>query len=484
MGRRLPLGHGELPATAVTLRDGGTLISLASRVRMTWAREAGRSLTMRRTMYAAIVAIAALATGACAKPAAPNGDPLAHSATQVHFYGTDGNMLNSVGDLLVKEHPNALVGMKGTTPLAPLTQSFRDRLRTIDPGLKDFSYAGEAYDAVVISALAAQLAGSTDPKAIAAQINGVTVGGTACDTPAACLALIDAGTDIAYKGITLGLGGFTDAGEPSAGTYGILRFSAANHLDDSQTQYVPAGNPAAATTKTPPPPSHATPTGQLKIGALLPHTGDLAGAGPPMFAGAQLAVKEINAAGGVFDRNVVWFDGDDGTDATKAVATAKDLIQKGVQVIIGAGASSITEAVLPTTLAAGVVLFSPCNTAAALSTMPDQGLYFRTAPPDGLQATALTDIIMRDGVRRVEIVARKDAYGQGLMDSVKQSLIAAGLTADTVKTVLYDPDKPDFSGLGGDVKSFKPDGILIIGFDESAKAIDAILKAGLTSLPN
>ena len=65
------------------------------------------------------------------------------------------------------------------------------------------------------------------------------------------------------------------------------------------------------------------------------------------------------------------------------------------------------------------MLFSPCNTAAELSTVDDKGLYFRTAPPDGLQAAALTDIIMRDGVRRVAIVAREDAYGQGLMDAVQ-----------------------------------------------------------------
>ena len=76
--------------------------------------------------------------------------------------------------------------------------------------------------------------------------------------------------------------------------------------------------------------------GVLRIGALLPHTGDLASAGPPMFAGAQLAVREINAAGGVLDRQVVWVDGDDFTDKAKAVETAQRLInQEGVQVIIG-----------------------------------------------------------------------------------------------------------------------------------------------------
>ena len=363
----------------------------------------------------AAAAVVVLAVAGCGQPPAAPPDPLQRKPGQVHLYGTDGNMYNAMADPLLEEHPDALVGMKGTTPLTPLTQSFRDRLRTVDPELRDEIYAAETYDAVVISALAAQIAKTTDPRSIAAQINGVTVGGQACDSPATCLPLVRAGTNIRYTGITLAFGGFTDAGEPSATTYGILRFSDDNQLDMTQTQYVPTGNAGNASTAVPPAPGMGG-TGPLRIGALLSHTGDLASAGPPMFAGGQLAVKELNQAGGILDRPVEWFDGDDGTDGDIAVATAKRLINdENVHVLIGAGASSITKAVLPTVLAAGVVLFSPCNTAAELTTAEDQGLYFRTAPPDGLQAAALTDIIMRDGVRRVAIIAREDPYGLSLI---------------------------------------------------------------------
>jgi hypothetical protein len=200
----------------------------------------------------AAAAIAVLAVAGCGQPTAASNDPLQRRPGQVHLYGTDGNMLNGIGSVVEEEHPSSLVGMKGTTPLTQLSQSFRDRLRTIDPELKDESYAGESYDAVVISALAAQIAKSTDPRAIASQINGVTVGGQACDSPATCLPLVKAGANIRYTGITLALGGFTDAGEPSASWYGILRFAAANQLDTTQTQYVPTGNANNATTSTPP----------------------------------------------------------------------------------------------------------------------------------------------------------------------------------------------------------------------------------------
>jgi ABC-type branched-subunit amino acid transport system substrate-binding protein len=435
-----------------------------------------------RVGFVALAVLATFTVTACARKDGPIDDPLARPADQVHLYGSDGNMLNAVGEKLT-DYPNSLAGMKGTAPFTRLSQTFKDRLRTVDRRLKDELYSGEAYDAVIISALATQIARTTDPRAIARQINGVTTGGTVCDSPARCLTLIEAGTDIAYRGISLRLGGFTDAGEPSAGTYGILRFASQNKLDDNQIQFVPAGDPAKATRQRPPAPGAPRPTGGLKIGALLPHTGSLSSAGPPMFAGAELAVRELNALGGILDRDVEWLDGDDGTDAAKAKATTQRLIGQGVQVIIGAGASGITKAVLPVTVAAGVVLFSPCNTAAELTTADDNGLYFRTAPPDGLQAAALTDIIMRDGVRKIAIVARDDAYGKGLMQSVQENLIRAGLTDADVRTVPYSSTKPDFGRLGEDIKAYAPDGVLIIGFDETADAINSLLKAGITSRP-
>jgi ABC-type branched-subunit amino acid transport system substrate-binding protein len=439
-----------------------------------------RSGVLRASATAVTVATVLLASG-CGGGAAPINDPLAGPPGSVHLYGSDGNMLNGVGERL-KDYPDALAGMKGTAPLTRLSRTFRDRLRTVDRGLKDDLYAGESYDAVVISALAAQIAGTTRSRAIAAQITGVTNGGTECESYAACASLIAAGKDIEYRGVSLRLSGFTDAGEPAAGTYGVLRFAARNKLDESQTEFVPAGDPTQASRRSPPAPGSAS-GGQapLKIGALLPHTGSLSSAGPPMFAGAQLAVREINAAGGVLGEDVVWLDGDDGTDPDVAKATVRRLTGQGVQVIIGAGASGITKAVLPLAVQAGVVLFSPCNTAAELTTANDQGLYFRTAPPDGLQATALTDIIMRDGVRKIAIIARDDAYGKGLMDSVHQNLLAAGLAAADVKIVPYNSAKPDFNGLGASIKAFNPDGVLVIGFDETADAIDSLLKAGMSS---
>ncbi len=89
----------------------------------------------------------------------------------------------------------------------------------------------------------------------------------------------------------------------------------------------------------------AEPTGDgtLTIGNLLPPTGDLAFLGPPEFAGVDLAVEEINAAGGVLGKDVVNINADSG-DGTPDIAGAEvdKLLNQDVDAIIGAAASGVS----------------------------------------------------------------------------------------------------------------------------------------------
>lgn len=447
---------------------------------------------MRPSRGATLAATAALlVTGAaCTSEKTPDagdpGEPARAAKPVVRLYGADGNMSNSFGAEF-KESPGLLAGMKGTTPLTPLEQSFKARLTAVDPGLEDFSYAAETYDAVVISAIAAELSRSTKSADIARFINGVTTVGDVCDNVRACLDLARAGKDLQYRGISLRRGGFTDAGEPAAASYATLHFGSADRLDDGKTEFVGAGDESATTRKESPKPpaSRGRKRGDvepLKIGGLLPHTGSLALMLPPMAAAAKLAIDEVNAGGGVLGQPVDWLTGDDGTNPEVAKRTVASHIEAGVQVIIGAGASGVTRAVLPDIVKAGVVLFSPCNTAADLSTAQDRGLYFRTAPSDLLQGKALADVILRDGVQKVAIVARDDAYGTGLQGIVKAELEQAGLPGGQIRTMKYpsaEDAEPDFGATADEVKSFEPDGVLVIGFGESAALIKAFDAKGV-----
>jgi len=451
-------------------------------------------LVSRVSRTAALAVCAALLLGltACGGEDPVNGEA---AVSPVRFYGTDGNMSNYFADEFT-DHAGLLAGMKGTNPLTPLTEDFKTRLRSIDPELTGYLYSGEAYDAVVISALAAQLAGTTAPTEIAKQINGVTASGEQCEAVAICLELAREGADIEYRGISLKRGGFTDAGEPSTASYATLHFDRGDQINDGKTEFVGAGDESMTTTKAPPPGHREVNEGQtsedgspLKFGGLLPQTGDLALQYPPMAAGAALALREINDAGGVLGEAVEWSDGDDGTNPDVARATVARHAQEGVHVMIGAGASGVTRAVLPDVIAAGLVLFSPSNTAAGLSTIDDKGLYFRTAPSDLLQGRAVADVIMRDGPQRVAVVARKDAYGEGLQENVRAELDKAGLPPDRIKLLGYDPPANaaappvDFTSGAEEIRAFGADAIVVIGFSESAQVIKALAAIGVSMNP-
>lgn len=155
---------------------------------------------------------------------------------QKRVYGTDGNMGNSLGEGLP---PGLLNGMKGTSPLTPLAGDFQARLKQQDPNLTDVQYAGESYDAVMLSALAAEVGKSTNGADIATQINGITKEGEKCNSWASCKAVVDRGGNPDYDGVT-GTLDFTDAGEPGSGSYGVQTFTPQNTLSPD-IQYVRVG---------------------------------------------------------------------------------------------------------------------------------------------------------------------------------------------------------------------------------------------------
>ena len=96
--------------------------------------------------------------------------------------------------------------------------------------------------------------------------------------------------------------------------------------------------------------------GTLTVGTLLPSTGDLAFLGPPEFAGVDLAVKDINEAGGVLGKDVVQSKADSGDGTPKIAPGAVDkLLGADVDVIIGAASSSVSLSVIDKIINAGVV---------------------------------------------------------------------------------------------------------------------------------
>ncbi|MEV0389967.1 ABC transporter substrate-binding protein [Nonomuraea sp. NPDC050643] len=241
------------------------------------------------------------------------------------------------------------------------------------------------------------------------------------------------------------------------------------------------GNTATQTSESAAPASSAPAAkgdGTLTLGTLLPQTGSLAFLGPPEFAGVDLALKEINEAGGVLGKPVAKFDTDSGDTTTNIASQSVDkLLAQKADAIIGAASSSVSESVIDKITGAGVVHFSPANTSDKFTTIEDKGLYFRTSPPDKLQGRVLGDLIVADGNDTVGILAMQDSYGTGLADQVQKTVTDGG--AEVVERVDYDPKAADFSADVAKLKAKNPKGIVLIGFEETAKVVQELVKQGL-----
>ena len=367
-----------------------------------------------------------------------------------------------------------LEGFKGTTPLTPLGDDFKTRLLEVDPALTDFNYAAEGYDLTTIIALAVAKAGD-DGIAYASEIQGITRDGEKCTDYATCLAIIDAGGDPDFDGysgpITL-----NGVGDPLEASYGVLTMGADNRIDDEQTVYLPAKGADDADVPAVPVEGDRVGDGVLKIGTLLPVTGSLAFLGPPEIAGVDLAILDINAAGGVLGKPVEISKGDSGDTPEFANQTVDRLLSENVDAVIGAAASGISLSVIDKITGAGIVQFSPANTSDKLTTYADKGLYFRVAPPDLLQGAAIAKLVADDGATNVAIIARNDAYGTGLAEVVEKTLTAAGITVSVVK--IYEPDAGTFDAEVAEIVGAAPDAVVVIGFEESSKILRTMVENG------
>ena len=224
--------------------------------------------------------------------------------------------------------------------------------------------------------------------------------------------------------------------------------------------------------------SSAKGDGTLTVGTLLPQTGDLAYLGPPEFAGVDLAVNEINDAGGVLGKPIKQVKADSG-DLTPDIggASVDKLLNGGSDVIVGAASSSVSLSVIDKITGAGVVEFSPANTSPAFDTYDDQGLYFRTSPSDRLQGQVIGNMAVEDGFKNVAVMARQDAYGEGLAQQVVDTLKEKG--ANVSAHVLYNADAENYTAEVNKVAASKPDAIVLVAFEETTKIIPQFVSKGI-----
>ncbi|MBB4931044.1 branched-chain amino acid transport system substrate-binding protein [Lipingzhangella halophila] len=219
---------------------------------------------------------------------------------------------------------------------------------------------------------------------------------------------------------------------------------------------------------------------EFQIGYVLPETGDLAFLGPPQISAAEMAIADINEAGGVMDTDVPEMEaGDEANDAAQANEAANRLVDQDVNMVLGAAASGMTHAIYDTVTGAGIVQCSGSNTDPDLTDIEDDGFYYRTAPSDLLSAPVLGERIVNDGHTSIAVANRADGYGDGYSEALVETAEAAGVEVEASEG--YDPETTDFSSIAGDLEESDADAYVVVAFEEGTQLLGDLLEAGVSA---
>lgn len=211
---------------------------------------------------------------------------------------------------------------------------------------------------------------------------------------------------------------------------------------------------------------------EVKIGILLAFTGPIESLMPPMAEVTELAIKEVNDSGLFLDGTKITSIRGDETciDAGAATAAAERLVTSDkVNGIVGPACSGATSAVLTNVAVPnGMVLVSPSATSPGLSTLEDNGLFFRTAPSDAREGEVLSQIMIDRGLKSVAISYTNNDYGKGVASSVQSEFEKLG--GKVTLSAPHEDGKGDYSAEVGALASAGGDALFVAGYADQGGA--------------
>ena len=198
---------------------------------------------------------------------------------------------------------------------------------------------------------------------------------------------------------------------------------------------------------------------EIYIGGLSPLTGDLAVYGTANTKGAEMAFKEINAAGGINGAQIKFETQDEKGDATEAVNAYTKLLDAGVVAILGDVTSAPCAAVADASVADNMPCITATGTAADITTYGDN--YFRVCFTDPLQGKTMATFAADNLEAKTAAVLYNVSsdYSDGLMKAFVEQAKAKGLTV-VAQESYADQDK-DFKAQLTTIAGLKPDVLFI-----------------------
>ena len=207
----------------------------------------------------------------------------------------------------------------------------------------------------------------------------------------------------------------------------------------------------------------------ISIGVAGPMTGQYASFGTQLKNGAEAAVADINAAGGVMGKKLKLEIGDDACDPKQARAVAEKFASAKLPFVAGHYCSSSSIPASEAYQDGGVLQITPASTN---PTFTERNMWntFRVCGRDDQQGTVAGDYVAKNYKgKNVAILQDKSTYGKGLADEMKKALNKAGVKEKMYEA--YTQGDKDFNSLVSKMKANKIDVVYVGGYHTEAGLI-------------
>ena len=175
-------------------------------------------------------------------------------------------------------------------------------------------------------------------------------------------------------------------------------------------------------------------SGPITIGVMVPTSGSEAYYGNDMYQSYQLAVDEINAAGGILGRQLELYLADDGCDANMASQAASRIISRGVDFVVGGYCSGATIPALQQYYDANLVMLVSAANSTDITALGLNQTFMLNSPGTHAAVT-LTNLCLSLGTQSVALIHQGDAYTKNLSDICQEALPKSRIEIATVQVM-------------------------------------------------
>jgi branched-chain amino acid transport system substrate-binding protein len=206
----------------------------------------------------------------------------------------------------------------------------------------------------------------------------------------------------------------------------------------------------------------------VDIGVAIPFSGDLSDFGSPMQNGFEMAMEDINAAGGPNGREVELHFEDTNSASTQGVNAANKLVDTtSVNALFGAVSSGVTISIAQSVTIPGEILHTtPASSSPVISTLDDNDYVWRTRTNDRFVARVMSMIADNESAETAAVLYVNNDFGSALADVFEESF-----EGEVTATVGYESGESSYQQSLSTLFEDNPEYVALAGYPESGTTI-------------